>query len=76
MQRVEKRPQLHGHFGALSQEALDYEEKYVYFIRGGREGIKCFDLWEEAEKEMPAYFSVGNISGNLIDTMYLLLTVV
>lgn len=66
IEKVVKTPQLHGHFGTLTQYNPNKEYTLVYFIRKHSEGVHCPDMMEEAESEMPHCFQVGITNGDLL----------
>ncbi|KAF7265371.1 hypothetical protein GWI33_021219 [Rhynchophorus ferrugineus] len=60
---------INGGFNFVSEDVSKLSARFVYLFRKTEVGIPNFDNMEDANMEMPSYFIVGVISGNLIQNL-------
>ncbi|CAD7085087.1 unnamed protein product [Hermetia illucens] len=69
VQSYVKTPILHCHFGPMESADIDPKIKYIYIVRKNPNDIPLFSNINECFAELPQFFIVGSMKGNLIMTM-------
>lgn len=60
---------MHGVFDFLTDDMINKDAKYVYFIRLSEYGVPPYEKQEDTYAEMPSYFLVGSISGRFLSSI-------
>ena len=69
-------PQLQGYFGLMDPEVLDQNVTYIYFIKKFNRPVPKFSNMDETTVKMPSYFAVGSMTGDVLENVERLLTLV
>ncbi|XP_060518939.1 LOW QUALITY PROTEIN: dynein axonemal heavy chain 10 [Cylas formicarius] len=56
---------LHGNFNWINDEPTNSERRFVYMFRKSETGVPTFEAMDDADAEMPGYFLVGVVDGNM-----------
>lgn len=77
MDKVVQVPVLHIFFGEIDGKRTDLQDiNLIYFMRTNEEETPVFNTLEVCFAEMPCYFIVGSLNGNLLSTLNRMLTYV